>query len=76
MENRFLWNGLRYLGDSWNGGTMLEFLSPLLWRVPPLEMRRECPEFFANKAAKRSLISRYEAITGLLWMCLGPSCFI
>ena len=29
-EIRFLWNGLRYLGDSWNGGTTLEFLSPFL----------------------------------------------
>ena len=27
-ENRFLWNGLRHLGDSGNGGTTLEFLSP------------------------------------------------
>ena len=33
-----LWNGLRHLGDSGNGGTTLEFLSPFLWRVPPLEM--------------------------------------
>ena len=27
-ENRFPWNGLRHLGDSGNGGTTLEFLSP------------------------------------------------
>ena len=26
------------LGDSENGGTTLEFLSPFLWRAPPLEM--------------------------------------
>ena len=25
------WNGLRHLGDSGNGGTTLEFLSPFLW---------------------------------------------
>ena len=40
-EYRFPWNGLRHLGDSGNGGTTLEFLSPFLWRAPPLEMRRE-----------------------------------
>ena len=34
-------NGLRHLGDSGTGGTTLEFLSPFLWRAPPLEMRRE-----------------------------------
>ena len=27
-ENSFSWNGLRHLGDSWNGGPTLEFLSP------------------------------------------------
>ena len=27
-ENRFHWNGRRHLGDSGNGGTILEFLSP------------------------------------------------
>ena len=51
-EIRFLWNGLRYLGDSWNGGTTLEILSPFLWREPPLEMRRERREFFPEKAGK------------------------
>ena len=40
-ENRFPWNGLRHLGGSGNGGTTLEFLSPFLWRAPPLEMRGE-----------------------------------
>ena len=40
-ENRFPWNGMRHLGDSGNGGTTLEFLSPFLWRAPPLEMRRK-----------------------------------
>ena len=39
-ENRFPWNGMRHLGDCGNGGTILEFLSPFLWRAPPLEMRR------------------------------------
>ena len=39
-------NGRRHLGDSGNGGTILEFLSPFLWRAPPLEMRREGQEFF------------------------------
>ena len=38
-ENSFPWNGLRHLGDSGNGGTTLEFLSPFLWTAPPLEVR-------------------------------------
>ena len=33
-------------GGLWECGTTLEFLSPFLWRVPPLEMRREQLEFF------------------------------
>ena len=28
-------------GGLWEWGLILEFLSPLLWRAPPLEMRRE-----------------------------------
>ena len=71
-ENTFLWNGLRHLRDSGNGGTF----SPFLWREPPLEMRRERPEFFPDQAAKGSLISSYEAESGLLWMWAGPSCFL
>ena len=55
--NRFPWNGLRHLGDSGNGGTTLEFLLPYLWRVPPLEMRRERGEFFPDHAGKGSLLS-------------------
>ena len=51
-ENRFPWNGLRNLGDSGNGGTTLESLSPFLWRAPPLEMRRERREFFPNQQGK------------------------
>ena len=51
-ENSFPWNGLRHLGDSGNGGTTLDFLSPFLWRAPPLEMRREYREFFPNTQVK------------------------
>ena len=51
------WNGLRYLGDSGNGGTNLEFLSLFLWRAPPLEMRRERREFFPHHAGKGSNLS-------------------
>ena len=47
-ENRILWNGLRHLGDSGNGGTTLEFLSPFLWRSPPLEMCWEHWELFPD----------------------------
>ena len=53
-------------GVSGNGGTTLEFLSPFLWRPPPLEMRRERREFFLDQAGKGSLVSSYEAETGLL----------
>ena len=49
-------------------GTTLEFLSPFLWRAPPLEMRRERLEFFPDHAGKGSLLSSYEVETGLLWM--------
>ena len=52
--NQVPWNGLRHLGDSGNGGTTLEFLSPYPWRAPPLEMRRESREFFHNYAGKVS----------------------
>ena len=44
-------------GASGNGGTTLEFLSPFLWRALPLEMRRECREFFPDQAGKGSLLS-------------------
>ena len=50
-------NGLRHLGDSGNGGTTLEFLSPFLWRAPPLEMRRERREFFPYHAGTGSRLS-------------------
>ena len=52
MENRFPWNGQRHLADSENGGTNLDFLSPFLWRAPPLEMRWERREFFPDHAGK------------------------
>ena len=54
----------------------LEFLSPFLWRAPHLEMRREHREFFPDHAGKGSLLSSYEAQTGLLWMWAGLSCFL
>ena len=66
--NRFSWNRLRHLRDSGNGGRTLESVSPFLWRAPPLEMRRNRREFFPNDAGKGSLLSSYEAETGLLWM--------
>ena len=44
-------------GESGNGGKTLEFLSPFLWRAPPLEMRRERREFFPHHAGKGSLLS-------------------
>ena len=66
----------RHLGDSGNGGPTLEFLSPFLWRAPPLDMRRESREFFPEQAGKVSLLSSYEIETGLLWMWAGLSCFL
>ena len=30
----------------------MEFLSPFLWRTPPLEMRRELREFFPDHAGR------------------------
>ena len=44
-------------GCSGNGDTTLEFLSPFLWRGPPLEMRREHREFFPDHAGNGSLLS-------------------
>ena len=73
---QYPWNGLRHLGDSGNGGTTLEFLSPILWRAPPLEMRRERREFFPDHAGKGSLLSSYEGETGLLRMWAGLSYFL
>ena len=62
-------------GDSGNGGTTLEFLSPFLSRARPLEMRRERGEFFPHHAGKGFLLSSYEAETGILWMWAELSCF-
>ena len=39
-------------------------------------MRRERREFFPDHAGKGSLLSSYEAETGLLWMWVGLSCFL
>ena len=39
-------------GVSGNVGTTLEFLSPFLWRAPPLEMRRERGNSFPNRQGK------------------------
>ena len=39
-------------GGHWECGTTLEFLSHFLWRAPPLEMRRERPDFFPYHAGK------------------------
>ena len=50
-------NGLRHLGDSGNGGRTLEFLSPFLWRAPPLEQRREHRNFFPDQGGKGSFLS-------------------
>ena len=51
------WNGLRHLGDSGNASMTPEFLSPFLWRAPPLELRQELREFFLEHAGKGSLLS-------------------
>ena len=58
-------------GGLWEWWHDLEFLSPLLFRAPPLEMRRERQEFFADHAAKGCLHSSYEAERGLLRMWAG-----
>ena len=39
-------------------------------------MRREHQEFFPDHAGKGSLLSNYEAETGLLWMWAELSCFL
>ena len=39
-------------------------------------MRQDRREFFPDQAGKESLLSSYEAETGLLWMLAGPSCFL
>ena len=54
--------------ELWECGRTLEFLSPFLWRAPPLVMRRERQEFFPDHTGKGTLVSSYEGETGLLWM--------
>ena len=44
-------------GGLWECGRTLEFLSPFLWRAPPLEMRRERREYFPDQERKGSLLS-------------------
>ena len=39
-------------------------------------MGQERREFFPDEAGKGSLISSYEEEMGLLWMRVGPSCFL
>ena len=39
-------------------------------------MRRERREFFTDDAGKETVLSSYEAETGLLWMWEGHSCFL
>ena len=39
-------------------------------------MRLKRREFFPEHAGKGSLLSSYEAETGLLWMWAGLSCFL
>ena len=54
----------------------MQVLLRFLWRAPPREMRQECWEFFPDHAGKGSLLSSYEAETGLLWMWAGLLCFL
>ena len=42
----------RYLGDSGNGGTTLQFLLPFLWRAPPLEMLGNARNSFPTAQGK------------------------
>ena len=44
-------------GGLWECGSTLEFRSPILWRTPPLEMRRERQEFFPDHAGNGSHLS-------------------
>ena len=39
-------------------------------------MQQERREFFPHHEGKESLLSSYEAETGLLWMWAGLSCFL
>ena len=39
-------------------------------------MRRERGEFFPDHPGKGTLLSNYDAETGLLWMWAGLSCFL
>ena len=63
-------------GGLWDSGTTLDFPSLLLLRVPPIEMRRDRRDLSPEEAGEGSLISSYDAETGLLWMWAGPSCVL
>ena len=54
----------------------LDFLLTFLLRAPPLEMPQERQESIPDEAGKGTLISSYEAETGLLLMLAGPSLFL
>ena len=63
-------------GGLWEWWHDPEFLSPFLWRAPLLEMGRERRKFFPDHEGKGSLLSSYEAETGLFWLCAGLSCLL
>ena len=63
-------------GGLWEWWHDPEFLSPFLWRAPPLELLWQVREFIPDHAGKGSLLSSYEAETVLLWMWAGLSCFL
>ena len=44
-------------GGLWECGKTLEYVSPFLWRAPPLEMRWERRELFPDNAGKGSVLS-------------------
>ena len=54
----------------------MEFLSPFLWRAPPLELLWQVREFIPDHSGKGSLLSSYEVEAGLLWMWAGLSYFL
>ena len=62
-------------GGFWEWWHDLEFLSPLLFRAPPLEMRRERREIFPTTQGKDPSF-RARSGNGLLWMWAGLSCFL
>ena len=55
--NQFSLEWTETSGGLWECGTTLDFLSPFLWRAPPLEMQRERRKCVPNPAGKGSLLS-------------------